>query len=76
MNQGIPELVAWPISGNPSNHKRLQSSFLHHEDQKHYDSLLSKWSHWCSQRNKNPIEGPVEDIVNFLADVFKEGYLY
>ena len=25
MNQGVPELVAWPISGNPSNHEE----FLH-----------------------------------------------
>ena len=44
--------------------------------QSNYDSLFSKWSCWCSQRNRNPIEGPVEDVANFLADLFKEGYLY
>jgi len=38
--------------------------------------LFSKWSRWCSQRDRNPIEGPVEDVTNFLADLFKEGYLY
>ena len=41
-----------------------------------YNSLFLRWSHWCSQRNRNPIEGPVEDIANFLADLVKEGYLY
>ena len=44
--------------------------------QSNYDSLFSKWSRWCSQRDRNPIEGPVEDVANFLADIFKEGYLY
>ena len=44
--------------------------------QSNYDSLFSKWSRWCSQRNRNPIEGPVEDVANFLAELFKEGYLY
>ena len=39
MNQGVPELVAWPVSGNPSNHEeflwRLWPSTLHPGDQKH-----------------------------------------
>ena len=39
MNQGVPELVAWSVSGSPSNHKeflwRLQPSFLHPGDLKH-----------------------------------------
>ena len=39
MNQGVPELVAWPISGNPLNHKeflqRLQHSSSHPGDPKH-----------------------------------------
>ena len=39
MNQGVPVLVAWPISGNPSHHEdflqRLQRSSLHHGDPKH-----------------------------------------
>ena len=38
MNQGVPELVAWPISGNPSNHEgflqRLQHPSSHPGDPK------------------------------------------
>ena len=37
--------------------------------QSNYDSLFSKWSRWCSQRNRNLTEGPVEDVANFLADL-------
>jgi len=39
MNQGVPELVAWPISGNPLHHEEflqtLQLSSSHLGDQKH-----------------------------------------
>ena len=40
-----------------------------------YNSLFAKWSCWCVQRNRDPTVGPVEDILNFLAELFKEGYL-
>ena len=34
MQQGVPQLVAWPVSGNPIHHEnflaRLQTSYLHH----------------------------------------------
>ena len=34
MQQGVPQLVAWPVSGNPIHHEdfltRLQTSCLHH----------------------------------------------
>ena len=38
MQQGVPQLVAWPISGNPIHHevflRRLQTSCLHHGETK------------------------------------------
>ena len=38
MKQGVPDLVAWPISGNPLHHEaflqKLQSSFGHHGGQR------------------------------------------
>ena len=43
---------------------------------KSYDSLFGKWVCWCNQRNSDPISGPVSEVVNFLADLFKQGYLY
>ena len=41
-----------------------------------YNSHFSKWANWCQQRDRNPTAGPVEDVVNFLADLFKQGYKY
>ena len=41
-----------------------------------YDSLCKKWISWCSERNTDPISGPIEDVVNFLAHLFNEGYQY
>ena len=41
-----------------------------------YNSLFSKWASWCEQRNRDPTAGPVEDVVNFLAELHAEGYQY
>ena len=29
------------------------------------NSLFNKWASWCEQRDRNPIDGHIEDIVNF-----------
>jgi len=41
-----------------------------------YNSLFAKWADWCHQRDRNPTAGPIEDIVNFLAELFNKGYQY
>ena len=41
-----------------------------------YNSLFAKWANWCEQQDRNPTSGPVEDTVNFLAELFAEGYQY
>ena len=41
-----------------------------------YDSLSKKWISWCTDRQCDPISGPIEDVVNFLAHLYKEGYQY
>ena len=30
-----------------------------------YNSLFAKWSCWCTERNRDPTMGPLEDIINF-----------
>jgi len=39
-----------------------------------YDSLFNKWVSWCSERHRDPVSGPIADVANFLAYLFKEGY--
>ena len=41
-----------------------------------YDSLFSKWLCWCDERGSNPISGDINEVVNFLADLFQRGYQY
>ena len=36
----------------------------------HFRKLIS----WCSARGSNPVSGPVDEVVNFLAYLFKQGY--
>ena len=43
---------------------------------KSYDSLFTKWERWCSERDSDPISGPVTEVANFLAYLFKGGYQY
>jgi len=41
-----------------------------------YGSSFSKWASWCQQRGRDPLTGPIEDVVNFLAKLHSEGYKY
>ena len=43
---------------------------------KSYDSLFRKWLSWYNERNSDPVSGPIGEVVNFLADLFKKGYQY
>lgn len=43
---------------------------------KSYDSLFTKWASRCSEWNSDPISRDVSEMVNFLANLFKEGYQY
>ena len=43
---------------------------------KSYDSCFRKWASWCSERNRDPICGPISDVANFLAGLYQNGYQY
>ena len=46
------------------------------KSQSNYNSLLHKWERWCEERGRNPILGPVDDIANFLVELYQSGYAY
>ena len=79
MNQGVPVLVAWPVFRNPSNHEeflqRLQPSSSHLGDLKRSQTTTPCFQNGLAGVLRG-IEIPIEDVENFLADLFKEGYLY
>ena len=41
-----------------------------------YNSLCTKWITWCQSKNINPLDGPVADLVNFLAALHEQEYNY
>ena len=76
IKQGIPKLVAWLRESFASRGISLQASDLllslrRDKTNSSYNSQFAKWASWCEQRNRNPIAGPVKDVVNFLAEFFK-----
>ena len=42
---------------------------------KSYNSSF-KWARWCSERDRDPLSGPISDVANFLAELFEQGYHY
>lgn len=72
MQQGVPQLVTCLVSGNPFHQEflhKLQTSCLHCSNF-NYGSSSSRWVSWCQQRGQDPLVGPVEDVVNFLAILY------
>ena len=41
-----------------------------------YESLFKRWNDWCQERGRDPIRDPVADILNFLAELFEQGFQY
>uniref|UniRef100_A0A1X7UKX7 Core-binding (CB) domain-containing protein n=1 Tax=Amphimedon queenslandica TaxID=400682 RepID=A0A1X7UKX7_AMPQE len=41
-----------------------------------YNSLSKKWISWFTEKQCDPISGPIEDVVSFLAHLYKDGYQY
>ena len=38
-----------------------------------YDSLFRRWASWCSERSRNPISGPIADVVNSWPTCIRKG---
>ena len=43
---------------------------------KSYDSQFQRWLGWCRARGADPISCPIGEVINFLADLFTQGYQY
>ena len=74
-----PPLAVWPISGNTTRVRdfqvRLQPSCYPHGERSrhsHMTHCVKKWIGWCSERQADPVSGPIE-VVNFLAFLHGEG---
>ena len=41
-----------------------------------YESSWGKWTSWCGKKQIDPFQCPVNDILDYLTSLFKEGYAY
>ena len=55
---------------------RLLLSSWRQKTAKSYDSLFNKWVRWCNERNSDPVSGDINEVINFLAALYDEGYQY
>ena len=80
MPEGVPQLAIWPLSGIKADQegflKELHVYWSLHGGARPYESLFKRWNIWCQERGRDPIRGPVADILNFLAELFKQGFQY
>ena len=68
MNQGVLELIAWPISGNLYITRHICRSFTVPfviMEVKDPIKLFMRWANWCEQRDRHFTSGPVEDVVSW-----------
>jgi len=70
MKQGVPELDAWLISGNPLPSQEIspQASEVLLSSWR-TNNLFAKWACWCQQRGRNR-------AVNLLVELYVKGYQY
>ena len=55
---------------------RLLESSWRDKTKSTYESLFKRWVGWCQERSRDPIRGPLTDVLNFLAELFDQGYQY
>ena len=41
-----------------------------------YNSAWNKWSSWCTERDIDPFQSPVEPVIDYLTSLFQAGYEY
>lgn len=79
--QGSLKLVAWLVSGKTWRQKAYQKELLvtgaRREGTKTaYESSWRKWASWCHQKKICPTRGPLNSILDFLAELFEKGLEY
>ena len=76
--QSMPDVVPGRYKKQQLSEKatELMLALWREKSSKAYDSQFQKWIGWCSERSADPISCPIGEVVNFLADLFSQGYQY
>ena len=71
----LPHRVGSVLQGDIHGRPVVHKGTLRRKSSQSYDSLCIKWISWCSERQADPVSGPTEDVVNFLAFLHGEGWV-
>ena len=67
---------SYSSQGFSSEASSLTLSSWRDKTNSNYSSFFAKWARWCHQWGRNPLSGPITDVINFLADLSVRGYQY
>jgi len=67
---------SYSLQGFSSEASSLMLASWRDKTNSNYGSSFAKWASWCHQQGKNPLLGPIADVINFLADLCAQGYQY
>ena len=65
---------SYSSQGFSSEASSLMLASWRDETNSSYGSSFAKRASWCHQRGRNPLSGPIADVINFLADLSSQGY--
>ena len=60
---------SYSSQGFSSEASSLTLSSWRDKTNSNYSSFFAKWARWCHQWGRNPLSGPITDVINFLADL-------
>ena len=63
-------------SGVSDHSAKLMSKSWRPGTQVAYNSAWKKWTGWCGERQLDPFQTSVDNIINFLGDLHAKGYQY
>jgi hypothetical protein len=80
-SDALPSRVAALSTGGntetiSSEAKKFVEGALRPSTRSTYDTSYKRWVSWCDSRGVDPISAPVERVVDFLANMAKEGRPY
>ena len=80
---GSITLTAWNLSGVISQAEAFSSNVVNlllagvrPTTQTAYQSPWSSWCDWCTQRNINPLSNAINNVLEFLSNLFAQGKAY
>ena len=67
---------SWKERGISEQAREILSKSWKSSTRAQYKPYITKWELYCSDRRVDPMKAPVENVINFLSDIFETGVGY